>query len=115
MLHASKHLFDLPTGELAVIRGLAGGPCPMRLYDARAEREAGPVLVFFHGGGYVVGDLDSHDGLCRDLAHRSGWAVLSVEYRLAPEHRFPTALHDAQDAAAWLAAEGAGYGLLVPP
>jgi acetyl esterase len=90
-----------------------GAAVPVRLYAAGPPSPAAPLplMLFFHGGGYVVGDLDSHDGLCRDLAHRSGWAVLSVGYRLAPEHRFPTALHDAQDATAWLAAEGAGHGL----
>ena len=90
-----------------------GAAVPVRLYAASPPSPAAPlpVLLFFHGGGYVVGNLDTHDGLCRDLAHRSGWTVLSVGYRLAPEHRFPTALNDAQDAAAWLAAQGAAHGL----
>jgi len=70
-----------------------------------------PVLLYLHGGGYVLGDLDSHDGLCRSLACESGWAVVAADYRKAPEHRFPTALEDAVDAVAWLAAAGPALGL----
>lgn len=83
-----------------------------RLYRPQAP-PAGPlpILLFLHGGGYVLGDLDSHDGLCRDLAHRSGWAILSPAYRLAPEHRFPTALHDSLDAVRWLALAGPAHAL----
>lgn len=82
-----------------------GAALPLRLYrpkDTGSLPE--PVLVFFHGGGFVVGSLDSHDGVCRELCARSGVAVLAVGYRLAPEHRFPTALEDGEDALAWLAA-----------
>lgn len=70
-----------------------------------------PVLLYFHGGGYVVGSLDSHDGICAELAWRTPCAVLAVDYRRAPEHRFPTALFDAEDALRWLLAEGAAHGL----
>lgn len=70
-----------------------------------------PVLLYLHGGGYVLGDLESHDGLCRSLARGSGWAVVAVDYRKAPEHRFPTALDDAVDAVAWLADVGLDHGL----
>ena len=103
MLHASKHLFDLPTGELAVIRDLANGPCPMRLYDARAERKAGPLLVFFHGGGFVLGDIDTHEPLCAEIARLTDLPVVSVGYRLAPEHPFPAGVSDAIAAARWVA------------
>lgn len=65
-----------------------------------------PALLYFHGGGYTVGNLDSHDTLCRALAHESGCTVLSVDYRLAPEHKFPTAFHDAEDAYRWLMQHG---------
>lgn len=90
-----------------------GTALPVRLYAKHppSPENPWPLLLFLHGGGYVVGSLDSHDALCRDLAYRSGWAVLAVGYRLAPEHKFPTALHDALTAVAWLAAEGAAYGL----
>lgn len=66
-----------------------------------------PVLLYFHGGGYVVGSLDSHDTLCRRLALAGHFAVLSADYRLAPEHRFPTAYEDAEDVTRWLATAGA--------
>lgn len=70
-----------------------------------------PVLLYFHGGGFVVGSVRTHEPLCRRLAHLAGCAVLSVDYRLAPEHRFPTAVNDALDALAWLRREAAGLGL----
>lgn len=84
---------------------------PLRLYRPEQPAAAAPVLVYFHGGGFVVGSLDSHDGVCRELCARSGCAVLAVGYRLAPEHRFPTALQDGQDCLAWLAANADQLGL----
>jgi acetyl esterase len=66
-----------------------------------------PVLLYFHGGGFCIGSVNTHDVLCRALAHESGAAVLSVDYRLAPEHRFPTAVNDAWDALQWLLERGA--------
>jgi acetyl esterase len=78
---------------------------PLRLYRPPQATAALPVLVYFHGGGFVVGSLDSHDGVCRELCARAGCAVLAVGYRLAPEHRFPTALEDGQDTLAWLASQ----------
>jgi acetyl esterase len=94
-------------------RSRDGSPLALRLYLPLAENAAGswPVLVYFHGGGYVVGSLDSHDGICAELAARTPCAVLSVDYRLAPEHRFPTAVEDAEDALDWLAREGPAHGL----
>ncbi|WP_136068015.1 alpha/beta hydrolase [Modicisalibacter radicis] len=65
-----------------------------------------PTLLYFHGGGYTLGSLDSHDTLCRAIARESGCTVLAVAYRLAPEHKFPTAFHDAQDAYLWLLQHG---------
>ena len=90
-----------------------GAEIAARLYAAARPSPASPLpcLLFLHGGGYVVGDLDSHDGLCRDLAHRSRWAILSLAYRFAPEHRFPTAQHDALDAVHWRAGHGASLSL----
>jgi acetyl esterase len=64
------------------------------------------VLVYFHGGGWVIGDLDTHDTLCRELANQSGCAVIAVDYRLAPEHRVPAAVDDAIAATRWIAANG---------
>ncbi len=83
-----------------------------RLYaDQPADAAPLPVLLYLHGGGFVIGDLDSHDSLCRQLALRSGGAVVALDYRLAPEHRFPTAVDDAWAAMAWLAVNGAAHGL----
>jgi acetyl esterase len=73
------------------IRDVQAGSIPCRLYRPSAKTDLG-LLVFFHGGGWVIGDLNSHDGVCRSLANKSGHAVLSVDYRLAPEHKFPAAL-----------------------
>lgn len=70
-----------------------------------------PVVVYFHGGGYVIGSLDSHDALCRRLAALGGFALLAVDYRLAPEWVFPTAVHDACDAVNWLLRNGTKQGL----
>ena len=73
-----------------------------RLYVALgAPQPPQPLLVYFHGGGWVIGDLDTHDGVCRFLAEHSGCRVLSVDYRLAPEHPFPQPLEDAVAAFAW--------------
>ena len=87
-----------------------GGDLPIRLYRPSG---AGPFagLVYFHGGGWVVGDLDTHDSLCHSLAHESGCSIVSVDYRLAPEHRFPAALDDSYAATEWVAANGAELGI----
>lgn len=94
---------ELPTRDGARIRA--------RLYRAAPEHTAAPCLLFFHGGGYVLGGLDSHDSLCRSLALGTPCHVLAVDYRLAPEHRFPTAFLDAEDALAWLLEHGGRHGL----
>jgi acetyl esterase len=70
-----------------------------------------PVLVFFHGGGWVVGNVESHDTMCRHLANRAGCAVVSVDYRLAPEHKFPAAVDDCFTATAWVAGNAAALGI----
>ncbi|QOZ10378.1 alpha/beta hydrolase [Bradyrhizobium sp. CCBAU 51765] len=96
---------SLPTRDGAVIEA--------RLYasEAPSDRPPMPVLLYMHGGGFVVGSLDSHQPLCRGLAEDSGAAVLSVGYRLAPEHKFPTAFEDAVDALTWIGREGRAIGL----
>lgn len=89
-----------------------GAELGLRLYLPEVACDgAWPVLLYFHGGGYVVGSLDSHEGICAELAWRTPCAVLAVDYRRAPEHRFPTALFDAEDALRWLQAEGPALGL----
>jgi len=86
-----------------------GHALPARLY---APSDAAlPVLLYFHGGGFTIGSVASHDVLCRELSRLSGCAVVSLDYRLAPEHRFPTAVHDAWDATQWLAAHGRELGI----
>lgn len=80
----------------------AEGPLPARLYRPAMAAEMGPGIVFFHGGGFVFGDLDTHDELCRRLAHGSGLKLLAVDYRLAPEHPFPAAHDDAEAALRWV-------------
>lgn len=86
-----------------------GHALPARLYAPSAE--VLPVLLYFHGGGFTIGSIATHDILCRQLSLLAGCAVLSVDYRLAPEHRFPTAAHDAWDALQWLAVHAATQGL----
>ncbi|MDR6232869.1 alpha/beta hydrolase [Pseudomonas oryzihabitans] len=88
-----------------------GGELPVRLYRPLNSPQSCPVLVYFHGGGYVVGSLDSHDGVCRELCARTPCAVLSVGYRLAPEQRFPGAIEDGEDVLTWLTEQCAAYGL----
>jgi acetyl esterase len=73
--------------------------------------EPAPALLYYHGGGFTVGSVDTHDALCRMFARDGQCAVLSVDYRLAPEHKFPTAVDDAFDALRWLHAQAAGYGI----
>ena len=88
-----------------------GGEMPARLYVALGTpRPPQPLLVYYHGGGWVVGDLDTHDGLCRFLAEHSGSRVLSVDYRLAPEHPFPAPVEDAVAAFAWAHEHAAELG-----
>jgi acetyl esterase len=80
------------------------GPLPFRIYTPFAVKDApSGGLVFFHGGAWILGDLDTHDCLCRILADESGCRVVSVDYRLAPEHQFPAAIEDACAATAWIA------------
>lgn len=98
---------------VAAVEALQAGPVPLRLYRAapRTHGQAVPALVYLHGGGWTIGDLDTHDTLCRSLAHGSGCAVVSVDYRLAPEHRFPAALDDALAATRWVRSQAGALGL----
>ncbi|WP_187640232.1 alpha/beta hydrolase [Bosea sp. F3-2] len=88
-----------------------GGAIRVRLYKHRDEATAEPVLIYFHGGGFMIGSLDSFDRVCRRIAATSGCAVLSVDYRLSPEHPYPAATDDAWTVTQWLAREGGRWGL----
>jgi acetyl esterase len=114
MMLASRHVADAPTGALAVIRDLAcpgpGGEIGLRLFDARERREAGPLFLFLHGGGFVFGDLDTHEPFCAEMARELDLPVLAVDYRLAPEHPWPAGVEDAIAAARWAAASPAALG-----
>jgi acetyl esterase len=98
---------DLPVGELAVDRKfrIAGpaGKIRVRLFDPRAEREPGPVVVFYHGGGFCVGSSATHASLAADIARSLDLPVYSVDYRLAPGSPWPAAPDDAEAAARWIA------------
>jgi acetyl esterase len=86
-----------------------GGPLGLRVYRP-SDNEPLPVTVYFHAGGYTMGSLESHDSLCRSLANAAGSAVVSVAYRLAPEHRFPAPVDDALAAVGWIAAHAGEIG-----
>ena len=104
---AMHAMADAPARELAVIRDLTcpgpAGEIPLRFYDSREEREAGPAICFYHGGGYVIGDLDTHHNLCTEIAAQMDLPVIAVDYRLAPEHVFPAAIEDCEAASRWIA------------
>src|SRR5260370_7289006 len=88
-----------------------GGALTMRIYTPEGEASARPGFVYFHGGGWVVCNLDSHDNICRALARRAGAVGIAVDYRLSPEAKFPAAIEDCYVAAEWVAANGARLGL----
>lgn len=98
MRERGRALINTPTPPIDIVEntsiGGAAGSLKARVYD-RAHGSARPTLVYYHGGGFVYGDLESHDALCRRLAHAGDLRVISVEYRLAPEHPFPAAPEDA--------------------
>ena len=108
-LRATKLMKGLASVEDLLVRG-ADGMLAARLYRPVGDGSV-PVIVFFHGGGWVTGSLDSHDRLAGQLAADSGCAVISVDYRLAPEHKFPAPLEDAYNATAWVAEHAEDLGL----
>jgi acetyl esterase len=96
------HNFTIPARD--------GHAMPARLYAPQSDKPL-PVLLYIHGGGFTVGSLTTHDVLCRQLSRHGHCAVVSLDYRLAPEHRFPTAVHDSWDALNWLHQNGQTLGL----
>ena len=99
---------------LPVIRDLTApgpvGPVRVRLYDSRETRAPGPAVVFFHGGGFVIGDLDTHHAFCTEIAAGLDLPVIAVDYRLAPEHPFPAAPDDCVAVTRWVATSPADLG-----
>ncbi|MBT9485933.1 MAG: alpha/beta hydrolase [Rubrivivax sp.] len=106
---AGAEILDLPRAALPRVENLVVAGRPARLYAA--GHGALPVLLYLHGGGFVIGGLETHDSLCRQLALRSGGAVLALDYRLAPEHPFPAAVDDTWAALDWLATHAGSLGL----
>jgi len=103
-----------PVAEVANLEAAGpAGPIPLRLYrGAGADKgELQPALVYFHGGGWVIGDLESHDQACRALANAARCIVVAVDYRLAPEHKFPAAVEDAIAATRWIADHARSLGI----
>ncbi|MCT2558198.1 alpha/beta hydrolase [Tsuneonella sp. YG55] len=107
-------LTEAPARDLAVIRDLAcpgpAGDIPLRLYDPRENREPGPLVMFFHGGGFVIGDLESHHAFCTELSHGLDLPVIAVHYRRAPEAPYPAAPDDCEAAARWAAGSPEALG-----
>ena len=113
--HEAKIIGSRPPIPMARIEALEvpgqGGPIPSRLYvPGGLPAGPAPLVVYYHGGGWVIGDLDTHDGLCRFLAAAAGTAVLSIGYRLAPEHPFPAPVEDAWAGFAWATANAVELG-----
>jgi len=102
-----------PAPAIGTVRDLSAGSIPIRVYRPAGVPETTrlPVLVFFHGGGWVIGNLDTHDTLCRQLTAEAGISVVAVDYRLAPEHKFPAAADDAWSATTWVVEHAAELGV----
>lgn len=106
---------DVDPAPMAVCQDLAvpgpGGDIPVRLYAAAETGKPDPVMIYFHGGGWVVGSLETHDRVCRQFAAKAGIRVISVDYRMGPEHRFPAAIDDAWAVLNHAGANAAKFGI----
>lgn len=117
VFQAGRAVFVPDPEDVAEVRDISApgpaGPIPLRLYRGigAGKDTAQPALVYFHGGGWVVGNLDSHDTVCRSLANSAHCIVVSVDYRLAPEHKFPAAVEDAIAATVWISANAGELGI----
>ena len=112
-LAAMASLQGEPQSVAQIVDRHAPGPAgdvPVRLYTPAGQAPF-PALVYYHGGGWVLGGLDTHDGVCRQMASSAGCLVVSVDYRLAPEHKFPAAAEDAYAALQWVATNADGLGV----
>jgi acetyl esterase len=110
MYRASRGALQPELPDVAEVRELSApgpaGDIPLRLYRGMGTQPGPlPVMVFYHGGGYVIGDLDTHDYVCRKLANVAQCCVIAVDYRLAPEHKFPAAVEDSAAALRWIVKE----------
>jgi acetyl esterase len=115
-LYRERRAYTQPTPiTMAEVRDLSApashGPIGLRCYRPTTAPALAPALVYYHGGGWVIGDLDTHDVLCRELAHRAGCAVVAVDYRLGPEHRFPAAVDDCLAATRWVRANASSLSV----
>lgn len=114
MIEGMLLMFERPLGELGEVRDVImpgpGGDIALSLFDPRKDRGPGPVVVFYHGGGFVAGSIGTHAPLAAEIARQLDLPVISVEYRLAPEHKWPAAPDDAEAAARWIAENGAAFG-----
>jgi acetyl esterase len=99
--------------QIGAVENLLADPVPLRVYRPLGAAAGAPLptLLYFHGGGWVIGDLDTHDVLCRQLTAEAGMMVVSVDYRLAPEAKFPAAVDDAWAATRWIVANAARLGV----
>ena len=111
---AASEVLELPRASLSRVENIGVPADDGTLLNARLyapSREVLPVCLYLHGGGFTIGNLETHDNLCRQIALRSGGAVLALDYRLAPEHRFPCAGDDSWAALRWLGRSAAALGL----
>lgn len=117
MTAAMRDVADAPVGELAVIRDISipgpTGPIAARVYDKRENRVPGPAMVFYHGGGFVIGSLYTYEPYCAEVARLLDLPVISIDYRLSPEHPFPAPAEDCEAATRWIAESPAELGLQV--
>lgn len=115
MMRMMGQLTERPRGDLAEVKDFTiptphGHDVPARLYRAVKSDAPAPLMIFYHGGGWVIGDLETHDPLCAEIARTLGMTVLSVDYRLAPEHKFPAATEDCLAVTEWAARSPAEIG-----
>lgn len=116
-MRAMGGMAEADAHELPVIKDMMcpgpAGDIPLRLYDTTDHRAPGPCVIFIHGGGFVIGDIGVYNALCTEISHQLDLPVVSVEYRLAPEHPFPAAPDDCEAAARWVASSPAELGRTV--
>jgi acetyl esterase len=111
MMTGMTQMLERPRGDITTADLVIPGSIKARLYTP--SDDAGPVLIYYHGGGWVIGDLDTHDPLCAEIARQLGMRVVSIDYRMAPEAPFPAAAEDCISATRWIAGSPAELGAAV--